>query len=240
MPHKKKANTLPKEPPLVPNISESEIMKIQLDHMQRELAIKVKAISDREAVELEFERKRYSLLRSQMMSANRDVYPSEPLYQNRRDVDSESQDDSSSQNSIPASFEYNSSVDKVQIPVGGSVLTHQQICARQVISPDLPIFTGNPEDWPVFYSQYKNTTLACGYSDAENLVRLQRCIKGKALEYVRSRLLLPKLVPKVIETLEMLYGRPTVLINSLINKIQSIEAPDMERMETIRLILRGV
>lgn len=123
---------------------------------------------------------------------------------------------------LPEAFEYMSSNSNVLPPATRDVVpTSQQICASQVISPDLPTFTGAPEEWPVFYSQYKNTTLACGYSDAENLVRLQRCIKGKALEYVRSRLLLPELVPKVIETLKMLYGRPTVLINSLINKVRS-------------------
>lgn len=209
------------------------MMKIQLDHIQREHAIRMKAISDREAAELDFEQKRYCLLRSQMMSDSRGGYTGEALDQTRLDVGSDHQDERSSQKSVPFSFEYNSSVGNVQIPVGGSVLTHQQICARQVIPPDLPIFTGDPEDWPVFYSQYNNTTSACGYSYAENLIRLQRYIKGKALEYVRSRLLLPELVPKVIETLEMLYGRPTVLINSLISKVQSIPAPEMERLETI-------
>lgn len=47
--------------------------------------------------------------------------------------------------------------------------TPQQLAARHVMAKELPIFSGNPEDWPLFISAYHNSTLACGFSDAENL-----------------------------------------------------------------------
>ena len=111
--------------------------------------------------------------------------------------------------------------------------TPSQLAARQVMPRDLPPFSGNPTDWPVFISSYTNTTLACGYSPAENLVRLQRCLKGPAYEPVSSRLLLPESVPHILETLRLLYGRPELLINALLEKVRSIPAPKAEKLETL-------
>ncbi|XP_055615478.1 uncharacterized protein LOC129761755 isoform X1 [Toxorhynchites rutilus septentrionalis] len=75
----------------------------------------------------------------------------------------------------------------------------EQMAARQVMPRDFPNFAGDPQDWPLFYSSYCNSTEACGYTDSENLARLQRCLKGSALEAVRSRLLMPQSVPYVID-----------------------------------------
>ncbi|XP_058826986.1 uncharacterized protein LOC131686971 [Topomyia yanbarensis] len=108
-----------------------------------------------------------------------------------------------------------------------------QLAARQVMPRDLPSFSGNPADWPVFISNFTTTTLACGYSPAENLIRLQRCLKGPALETVRSRLLLPESVPHIIETLRLLYGRPELLINALLAKVRSVPAPKAEKLESL-------
>lgn len=81
----------------------------------------------------------------------------------------------------------------------------QKKFARQVIPSDLPIFTGNPEDWPIFISCYRNSTVACGFTAVENLIRLQRCLRGPARQAVCSKLLLPECVEQVIETLQLLY-----------------------------------
>ncbi|XP_062716009.1 uncharacterized protein LOC134291803 [Aedes albopictus] len=206
----------------------AETIQLQLEYLQMERSIKLKAIKEREAVELLFARKRYYLLKSKS-SFDRSAGGDNSFVDENENMSSSTSD---------ASSEYADSLlvnnqDSLPATVSNVVPTSQQICARQVMPMDLPEFTGDPEDWPVFFSQYKNSTLACGYSNAENLVRLQRCIKGKALEYVRSRLLLPELVPKVIKTMEMLYGRPTVIISSLINKIRLIQPPDMDHLETI-------
>lgn len=111
--------------------------------------------------------------------------------------------------------------------------TASQIAARQVISRDLPTFSGNPEDWPIFFSSFQNSTETCGYSDAENLARLQRCLRGAALEAVRSRLLLPASVPNVIETLHKLYGKPENLINSLLRKVRNTPSPKSDNLHSI-------
>ncbi|XP_062702256.1 uncharacterized protein LOC134285477 [Aedes albopictus] len=108
-----------------------------------------------------------------------------------------------------------------------------QLAARQVMSRELPTFSGDPADWPIFISSFTNSSLACGYNSAENLARLQRCLKGPAYESVRSRLLLPESVPQVIDTLRLLYGRPELLISAQLQKVRSVPAPKAEKLETI-------
>ncbi|XP_062715096.1 PHD and RING finger domain-containing protein 1-like [Aedes albopictus] len=93
--------------------------------------------------------------------------------------------------------------------------TNRQLAARQVMGKDLPIFSGNPEDWPIWVSNFERSTTTCGFSQDENLIRLQRCLKGPALETVRGRLLTPASVPHVIKTLQLRYGRPETLIRAL-------------------------
>ncbi|XP_073814325.1 uncharacterized protein [Musca autumnalis] len=45
------------------------------------------------------------------------------------------------------------------------------------IPRDLPHFHGEPEEWPLFISSFENSTAVAGYSHAENLIRLQSCLK---------------------------------------------------------------
>ncbi|XP_062716949.1 uncharacterized protein LOC115265221 [Aedes albopictus] len=117
----------------------------------------------------------------------------------------------------------------------GSIMgpTSAQLAARQVMPRELPKFNGDPQEWPIFYSSFKNTTEVCGYTDAENLARLQRCLGGSALEAVRSRLLLPASVPYVMDTLHKLYGRPEILISSLLKKVRNVPPPKSENLSTI-------
>ncbi|XP_062710489.1 uncharacterized protein LOC134288734 [Aedes albopictus] len=109
----------------------------------------------------------------------------------------------------------------------------QQMAARQVVPRELPVFTGNPEDWPIFISSYRNSTVMCGYTEAENLMRLQKCLRGNALEVVRSNLLLPSSVPQVLDTLETLFGNPERLIQSLLTRVRNTPAPKSDRLETL-------
>ncbi|XP_055632616.1 uncharacterized protein LOC129773090 [Toxorhynchites rutilus septentrionalis] len=79
---------------------------------------------------------------------------------------------------------------------------------------------------------YEASNEACGYNDIENLVRLQECLKGPALENVRGQLLMPKPVPKVIEKLRQLYGRPEQLLQFHLRKVNRLEAPKSDKLET--------
>lgn len=64
------------------------------------------------------------------------------------------------QTAVPRIPQLNDPVGQFQI-----VPTQHQLMARQVMPKDLPLFRGDPEDWPLFNSAYVNSTAACGYSD---------------------------------------------------------------------------
>ncbi|XP_055613814.1 uncharacterized protein LOC129760233 [Uranotaenia lowii] len=107
-----------------------------------------------------------------------------------------------------------------------------QLAARNV-SKDLPVFDGDPLHWPLFICSYQHSTAVCGFSDSENLLRLQRSLKGSAKEAVNSFLLHPSTVSNVISTLTTLYGRPEQIIHNMINKIRSLPTPKADREDTL-------
>ncbi|XP_050072670.1 uncharacterized protein LOC126560760 [Anopheles maculipalpis] len=109
----------------------------------------------------------------------------------------------------------------------------QEVNVHRNIPTELPVFAGDPADWPIFIAHYEYTTDKFGFSNWENMLRLQKALKGPALEAVRSRLLLPEVVPQVIATLRSRYGRPTHLISALIEKVRRMAAPCMEKPYTI-------
>lgn len=65
------------------------------------------------------------------------------------------------------------------------------------------------------------------------MIRLQRCLMNHALEAVRSKLLIPTMVPDVISTLIMLFGRPELIIHTMLQQIRSEPAPKVDKLETL-------
>ncbi|CAG7730066.1 unnamed protein product [Allacma fusca] len=86
---------------------------------------------------------------------------------------------------------------------------------------DLPIYTGEPEDWSQFIATYERTTRTCKFSAEENLSRLQKCLRGPAREIVCTLMVTPENVPKIIETLQKEFGKPKLIIARLIEKAKS-------------------
>ncbi|XP_062703769.1 uncharacterized protein LOC115255512 [Aedes albopictus] len=111
--------------------------------------------------------------------------------------------------------------------------SHLQIASRQVFPRSLPKFSGAAEEWPIFISAYEQANTSCGFTNAENLVRLQEALTGKALETVRNRLLLPENVPLIVEKLRKRFGNPEILSTRLANRIQGLEGPSAESLESV-------
>ncbi|XP_065095799.1 uncharacterized protein LOC135717600 [Ochlerotatus camptorhynchus] len=116
---------------------------------------------------------------------------------------------------------------------GTALLNKSQIAARHAVSKELPIFSGEPDEWPLFFATYENTTNLCGLSAEENMARLQKCLRGKALEAVKCQLLQPANLNQVLSTLRMLFGRPEIIVHSLLQKINTLPAPKAERLGTL-------
>ncbi|XP_065091343.1 uncharacterized protein LOC135712305 [Ochlerotatus camptorhynchus] len=118
----------------------------------------------------------------------------------------------------------------VQHPFGPN---SQQLAARHVVPKELPSFSGNPAEWPLFWSSFDTSTQMCGYTDAENLMRLQRSLKGDARKSVSCFLLHPANVAEVMNTLHSLYGRPDTIIQTLLNEVRATPTPKPEKLETL-------
>lgn len=112
-------------------------------------------------------------------------------------------------------------------------LSAEQMAARKTVSKELPKFSGRPDEWQFFICSFEQTTLICGLSDAENLIRLRSSLQGEALEAVRNRLQIPKDVPGAIESLRLLYGTPELVINSVLKKIRKEPPPRHDKRETM-------
>lgn len=97
-----------------------------------------------------------------------------------------------------------------------------KILTRQSLPRDLPNFDGSPLEWPNFIHQYNNSNALCGYTDEENQVRLQKCLKGNARKVVRSLLIMPQNVNNVMKLLESRFGRPEQIIMLLLNDIKKL------------------
>ena len=102
----------------------------------------------------------------------------------------------------------------------------RRFMARQTSSGrELPIFAGEPEEWPVFFEQFRSSTEDCGFSNAENMGRLRKCLKGKARETVAAMLAVPDNLTMVMACLERRFGRPDVIVQAPIKRARSLTSP---------------
>ena len=119
-------------------------------------------------------------------------------------------------------------------------LTPSQKAARENTPKELPIFSGTVEQWPLFITAYDRSTAACGFTDEENLIRLQRALKGPALESVDHLLLLPDGLADVLDILRSEYGRPDLIVDSLVEKVRRLPPVRSERLESLAIFGKAV
>uniref|UniRef100_A0A182NQ52 Uncharacterized protein n=1 Tax=Anopheles dirus TaxID=7168 RepID=A0A182NQ52_9DIPT len=77
---------------------------------------------------------------------------------------------------------------------------------------------GAIEQWLIFIANYEQSTAVCGFSDEENLLRLQKALRGPALDSVGHLLYFLATLSKAIAILRSEYGRPDLIVDGLINK----------------------
>ncbi|XP_055584843.1 uncharacterized protein LOC129737708 [Uranotaenia lowii] len=114
-----------------------------------------------------------------------------------------------------------------------SRLTFEQSAARQIWPKTLPTFSGSPEEWPIFLNSFEDANRACGFSNVENLMRLRESLRGAAKEAVATKLIFPESVPTIMETLRRMYGRPEIIVKTMLQKVRRLEAPKPERLDSL-------
>ncbi|XP_017487335.1 PREDICTED: uncharacterized protein LOC108375702 [Rhagoletis zephyria] len=98
---------------------------------------------------------------------------------------------------------------------------------------DLPEFDGKPEAWPMFRESFCMTTEEYGYNERQNMLRLQKAIRGRAREVVECLLIHSSNVPRVMEALHERFGRPELLVKSQIARIRNFSQISENRLELL-------
>lgn len=97
-----------------------------------------------------------------------------------------------------------------------------QLMSRIATSKDLPQFYGDPLEWLAFKQAYDESTKFCKYSEAENMWRLRKSLRGEARETVSALLIVNTSPNTVIEALSLRYGRPEIIINKTIQQLRKL------------------
>jgi len=71
--------------------------------------------------------------------------------------------------------------------------------------PDLPVFGGHPEDWPIFYCAFTETTQTYSCTDLDNNQGLLKALNDEASETVKSLLTHPRNVDAVVDQMRFRY-----------------------------------
>ena len=108
-------------------------------------------------------------------------------------------------------------------------LTSRQTYGQQ----SLPTFDGDPTQWPSFIELVRTSTHECGFSNAENMGRLRKCLKGRALAAVQSMLSVPANFSEVLVILEDTFGHPNRVIGCMIEKVKSLEQVSRGDLSTL-------
>ncbi|KAF6213645.1 hypothetical protein GE061_011366 [Apolygus lucorum] len=95
--------------------------------------------------------------------------------------------------------------------------------ARKNTTFELPNFDGDPAQWPLFISMYRRSTESGRYTEDENLVRLQKALKGAAREHIEPLLFLPGGLGRVIDRLQRRYGRPDAIAREVMTKLEKVK-----------------
>lgn len=98
---------------------------------------------------------------------------------------------------------------------------------------DLPTFSGQPEEWPMFSNAFVTTTEAFAYTSLENLMRLQKALTGEAKRSVECLLIHPSHINEVMTTLEATFGRPELLVRSQIEIARRLPSITESRLEQL-------
>ncbi|XP_044760254.1 uncharacterized protein LOC123317711 [Coccinella septempunctata] len=105
--------------------------------------------------------------------------------------------------------------------------------ARQSIERECPIFDGKSEDWPIFISHFRKISTMCDFTKEESMMKLQKCLRGEAKQAVAGMMISPENIEQVIKTLEMRFGRPDQIIDTILDKLKTfypIRENDMEKI----------
>ncbi|KAI1710019.1 hypothetical protein DdX_11031 [Ditylenchus destructor] len=106
--------------------------------------------------------------------------------------------------------------------------------------PTLPIFSGNIEEWPVFWQRYKNLIHdvdSMELADSSKMdILLNECLKDKARRAVAHFSLDESQYPKIISYLKSEFGNDLALKESLIHSLRTLKPTTGKRDDLRRFV----
>src|SRR5277367_5964549 len=99
------------------------------------------------------------------------------------------------------------------------------------VSKRLPTFSGDPEQWLTFYTQYKLSEESGRFTKADLILRLQEALQGKAREAVETLMVTPDNLELILEILERNFGRPDLIIRSMVARVRSMTSFSEDRFD---------
>lgn len=99
------------------------------------------------------------------------------------------------------------------------------ITMRRTTIQQLPTFSGDCKEWPLFEAVYKRTTEDGRFTDRENIERLGKALKGEARDTVVNLLMYSDEAQEIMDELSKVYGRPERVIVGLMSDILAMKPP---------------
>lgn len=96
-----------------------------------------------------------------------------------------------------------------------SKLDELAVLMKQAHVEELPKFSGNIKDWPLFLAVFKRTTMIASIDDVTNVGRLTKALQGEAKRLVLDQLTFGLNPKSIIETLEKRYGKKDEVLRTL-------------------------
>lgn len=110
-----------------------------------------------------------------------------------------------------------------------TIKLQQEISAQRVIETNsfmtrqalikLPKFNGSAREWPKFKSIFDDTTAEGKFTNLENLSRLEEALEGQAARSVSGLMVAAANVPRIMQRLEEIFGRPDIIYQQLLEEL---------------------
>lgn len=94
---------------------------------------------------------------------------------------------------------------------------------------ELPEFNGDPLEFPLFEKRFQDSTKDFEYTDSDNIVRLQKAVRGDAKLRNKTLLATASSARSVMNSLKLQFGNPAVIAERISEDIENL--PSMKRGE---------
>lgn len=93
---------------------------------------------------------------------------------------------------------------------------------RMAAGKSLPAFDGDILEWPSYKRIFIESTKKIGFSEGENLIRLQESLKGVAKQTVASLMVTAADTSEIMKVLQLRFGNPTVVASRITTELKTL------------------